>query len=269
MIGISGWLTQMLTGLLEPAERDAVRGDLTESGLTVTRALGEVLGLVARRQAALWYDWRPWVALFGIALPLGVVLSGFVRYVGGPTATYFWLYWDNSRLTDFGDAGFRYGLAKDLAWTLLNYATLAAWSWLGGFTLGSLSRRAAWLTAALFVLTLWLSPLALAETNTYQSGRIFFFSIYRLGWILILETLVISIPALWGARRGVRRGTLSPFRTALWAGAATLLTARWFWGPGTHRLVWLLTLVAVSWPVIYLMADPTTRPRGSRRGGTA
>jgi hypothetical protein len=61
MIRLWWWCIDRLSGMLEPAEREAVRGDLAESGAAAPRALGEVLGLVIRRQAALWKDWRPWI----------------------------------------------------------------------------------------------------------------------------------------------------------------------------------------------------------------
>jgi hypothetical protein len=60
------WLADMVSRLLEPDECDAVRGDLAESGATGGEALRDLLGLVVRRQAALWMDWRPWLALVGL-----------------------------------------------------------------------------------------------------------------------------------------------------------------------------------------------------------
>ncbi|MPY90708.1 MAG: PQQ-binding-like beta-propeller repeat protein [Luteitalea sp.] len=48
---VSWWSVDMVSRLLEADERDAVRGDLTESGASGERALRDVLGLVMRRQA--------------------------------------------------------------------------------------------------------------------------------------------------------------------------------------------------------------------------
>jgi hypothetical protein len=42
-------LVEILSRMLEPDERDAVRGDLAESRETGGQALRDVLGLVARR----------------------------------------------------------------------------------------------------------------------------------------------------------------------------------------------------------------------------
>jgi hypothetical protein len=56
-------LVEMLSRMLDSDERLALRGDLEESGETGLQAVWDVLGLVARQQAALWKDWRPWLAL--------------------------------------------------------------------------------------------------------------------------------------------------------------------------------------------------------------
>jgi hypothetical protein len=55
--------------LLEPPEREAALGDLFEAHESSWEGLLGVLGLLFRRQAALWNDWRPWLASFGVALP--------------------------------------------------------------------------------------------------------------------------------------------------------------------------------------------------------
>jgi len=60
-------LVDVVSRLLEPDERDAVRGDFAESGVTGGKALFDLIGLATRRQAARWKDWRPWLALLGIA----------------------------------------------------------------------------------------------------------------------------------------------------------------------------------------------------------
>src|ERR1700674_1683743 len=74
VISLSCWCADRVSTLLQPDEREAVRGDLAELGAGGGEALREVLGLVARRQAHLWTGWRPWLALIGLAVPLGMVL---------------------------------------------------------------------------------------------------------------------------------------------------------------------------------------------------
>jgi len=71
------WVVDIVSRLLEPDEREAVRGDLTESGARGGQALRDVLGLVVRRQAALWSDWRPW--LTGWSWTSGFVLGSLSR----------------------------------------------------------------------------------------------------------------------------------------------------------------------------------------------
>ena len=53
MTRICWWLADRVSRLLEPDEREAVRGDLEETGAAGGKALRDVLGLAARRQAAL------------------------------------------------------------------------------------------------------------------------------------------------------------------------------------------------------------------------
>ena len=45
---------------LEPAERGVVLGDLAESAPTPLSAFRDLLGLIVRRQVAMWRNWRPW-----------------------------------------------------------------------------------------------------------------------------------------------------------------------------------------------------------------
>lgn len=82
----AGWpLMNVVSRLLEPEEREAVLGDLAEAGKNTRQALPSVLGLVVRRQAALWKNWRPWLAAFGLALPGSILLMG-----DGDTYGRFW-----------------------------------------------------------------------------------------------------------------------------------------------------------------------------------
>src|SRR5437588_1036607 len=72
---LAWWLLNVLARGLEPAERDAVLGDLAESGESAGAALYGLLNLIVRRQAGLWTEWRPWLALFGVAWIAGAPLS--------------------------------------------------------------------------------------------------------------------------------------------------------------------------------------------------
>ena len=94
-------LADLAAKLLEPQERDVVRGDLAECGVSGWRAFLEVLGLVARRQAALWADWRPWIAVIAIVVPIGLMLSYATRWWADAYAIDIQIYtqlWDISYL---------------------------------------------------------------------------------------------------------------------------------------------------------------------------
>jgi len=68
-------LVDILSGMLDADERQAVRGDLAESGESIVRATGDFLGLIVRRQIGLWTEWQPWLALLGVACLAGLPLS--------------------------------------------------------------------------------------------------------------------------------------------------------------------------------------------------
>jgi hypothetical protein len=53
----------------------AVLGDFAESRETGSQALRDLFGLVVRRRAGLWLDWRPWVILVAFVVPLGTLLG--------------------------------------------------------------------------------------------------------------------------------------------------------------------------------------------------
>ena len=55
-------LAEMATIFLAPKDRDAVLGDLAETGASGWSALRSVLGLVVRQQMELWRVWHNWVA---------------------------------------------------------------------------------------------------------------------------------------------------------------------------------------------------------------
>lgn len=88
-------LVEILAGVLDEAEREAVLGDFSESEETGGRALREILGLVVRREAALWVNSRPWVILATLIIPLSVSISVLSRMVSGETAVYAWMYLNN------------------------------------------------------------------------------------------------------------------------------------------------------------------------------
>ena len=134
------WLVGLVSRLLPPEEREIVQGDLLEAGESTWQSALAVLGLIIRREVALWRNWRPWLAAFGLALPSSFLLMGFSLSVsrayqqlaGGP-------------ILHATGIDVRPGFALFLCNVLL----LAAWSWTGGFVVGAVSRRTIWVSAAL------------------------------------------------------------------------------------------------------------------------
>jgi hypothetical protein len=58
-------------------------------------ALGDVLGLLVRRQAAIWADWRLWLAFATLVLPFSFLLAMLAQTVRGESAVYTWMYAKN------------------------------------------------------------------------------------------------------------------------------------------------------------------------------
>jgi hypothetical protein len=85
-------LLEIAARFLDATDRETVLGDLAESGETRSKALREVLGLVVRRQAGLWRDWHPWVALLALTLPVGLLLSLSSASLVGRYDLYLWIF---------------------------------------------------------------------------------------------------------------------------------------------------------------------------------
>ena len=142
MSRISSWMALQLSRSLEPHERDALRGDHAELGVSGGQALYDVLGLVMRRQLQAWKAWPPWLALFAIVLPLGFTFSQASFEIGSaigaePQADWF-------------------------AWALYSALLLlfGIWSWTAGYVMATLSRRAVFVNSGLVALV-WIAVLAM------------------------------------------------------------------------------------------------------------
>ena len=214
----SGWpLVEVAARLLEPREREAVLGDLSEASENVWGGLFAVLGLVTRREAALWKDWRPWLAAFGLALPGSLVLMG----------TSVSISLGYQRVAGPGVLG-RTSLTALLCQILL----LTAWAWTGGFVVGSISRR-----------TLWVSAALSASPCLFCLSRFHIESLSRLSLLLFL------LPAFAGVFQGLRRGRVKLESASIVATAITLMMALSWTGKGP----WILN-AALLWPAWYVVA---------------
>jgi hypothetical protein len=199
MTGLWLALTELFSRQLETRERDAVLGDLAEAGVHGARAWREVSGLVVRRQVALWYDWRPWVALLGMAIPIAFLLRMIAAGVNGMVAINYWTY---------SNFGVRYGSGltawQDIAIFASHCLALIFWAWTTGFALAKFSRRTAVVNGAAFYLV-WLFCMGRQNVIAF-----------------LLPAMVCVLPSLVGLVQGLRTG--APTRHRTFALAATALT---------------------------------------------
>jgi hypothetical protein len=197
-------LAEMATILLALKDRDAVLGDLAETGAGRWSALRSVLGLVVWQQVELWRAWQPWVAscvaFAGSFLLLSVSLGLSV----------------NSRHLLRGGRG--YGSVLCAALLMLS------WAWTSGFVVGSLSGKTRWVSATLCAIPCLSCVLRFEDASVSR-----------------LCVLLFLLPGLVGAVQGVRRVRLS-HRTALTlAIAMTALMSVW---GGMYMRNWFLFLPA-------------------------
>lgn len=264
---------------LEAAERSVVLGDLAESNAGLLESLLSILGLAARRQLALWRDWQPWLALLGIAGLTAGVLSARVFDLDMGISM---------QLRTYLKYGVRYEMGvsadQDIASIACQFLAIVFWCWAGGFTLGALSRRAAWLTGTVFYIVVCLSWFAhhlLFDRIQYAAGH----DRAPLPVLLLLllapvrpVRIAVLLAAGFGAVSGLKRKSLS-FAGAWTAAVAAfavfillLWTGNWYQiaRPGLSNGVWrpepwlnrLLPLFALSWPAAYISA--ISRLRRSR-----
>jgi hypothetical protein len=248
MTGVCGWLVDVVARTLQPEEREAVLGDFAESRESDCQALGDLLGLVGRRQAALWMDWRPWLALFTVVLPLSILLSVISRGWAAGSAIYAWLYVNNWTWGYLESPGARRDLLHYSASFSLDYFTLFCWSWTSGYVLGSLSRRTIAVNGALFCVVLFGELLAVPQRHNPANAAVFSLTFYSMVFPLMLRTMLVLVPVLWGMQRGARRSPLPLLPTLLWAVTIATLTA---WTTRRWQL-WLLPL-ALVWPITYMV----------------
>ena len=201
---ICGRWVDVVSRTLDPAEREAVLGDLAESGVSGHRALREVLGLVVRRQAALWNEWRPWLALAGLVIPFAILLSLFARRTADGSAIYIWLYANNGDWSILANPAFRDDFAGFAAGILWSYLTLMFCSMIGGLVLGILPRRTIPVNGVLFCLTLFVVQLLEARSSPDRgpvNAEVFEPAFYRVIFPLLVQLILVVPPSLWGMRR--------------------------------------------------------------------
>lgn len=284
MISRNCWILALwLASKLDEAERQAVIGDLTESGESGSGALANVLGLMVRRQAATWKDSRLWIVLLLFLLPVSFALCDVAQGVAGESAVYTWMYANNWdwELTKTG--GFWYVFADAASRLSLDCLMVACWSWSAGFLLGCVRNKVQPSMRGALVLLLvffqfvnapqrwwhfWLllsgvPSIPSVDTNAPVTALTF----YRVIFPLVFLGICVALPAMWGMRQRQALSAPRTFRGLLVLGAsASVMTMLLRVPPGLGFLLgasgmhWvsqhpsamrLLTLLAY-WPILYL-----------------
>ena len=242
MNGVLWRMAVMLTRSLCAEEREAVLGDLQESRRGALPALLEITGLVLRRQAQTWHDWRPWFALIGIAVPVGLLLADFALQLARTYDLYTWIA-GNYAVMDLGlleETGLtlRHSSVVFFSYLLL----LLVWSWTGGFALATISGRALWANGAV-VCAVWLLYARMAEPR--------------------MALLLLWACFLHGAKMGRHGGCLTRGRAwVLVAGmfaltAIAIYSAGWWRAGGGFSRQMAVALI-LSWPACYLAVSGYT-----------
>lgn len=188
------WIVQHLAGALTTEERDAVLGDLAESNALPTEAIGDLVGLLVRRQAAEWMHWRAWLAFAGMAVPFAILLRLAATYLSHTSAIYLWMFADNWNPALLDIPGYRHELGRTATSIIGAAAALAFLSWIAGCALVRASRTTRAVNAAVFALL--LIP---AATHDYGVNRaVFALTFYRLIYPLLINALLVIVPCWLG-----------------------------------------------------------------------
>jgi hypothetical protein len=209
-------MVEVLALQLTPAEREAALGDLIETRTTAWCGIREISGLVARRQLQLLDNWRPWVAVFGLALPASFVLMGTSVSV---SSTFQCVRWQVLAAHD---------VLKFLSIALL----LVSASWSAGFVVSSISRKTLWMSAVCCLL-----PCVVC------------FCRFRIESLPRLSLFLFILPAVLGIRHGIRATRISLGFAAVLAVATTM------WMILTWSKGFCLFDAALLWPPWYIVAS--------------
>lgn len=295
MISPKSWAVALwLSRFLCQADREAVLGDLTESGESGGGAIENILGLVVRRWTTDLFDMQVWFAVGFVILPISYLLSAIAQNTAGIGAVYSWMYLNNWDWALTRNPGFWHLLRE----TAIDYGIacllLACWSWSGGFLIGRLrnanlrANRIAFsvLLAALFLVDVparliqfWMSshgvPLgpALPDVNAPVTANVFYHRFFP--WIVL--AMLVILPGLSGIRHGNRSLVLERKIRGILVTAATIsalillihvpgfnllfgATVRdWLWrNRGAMQVLPLLS----CWPLFYVVANGFGRYQG-------
>jgi hypothetical protein len=208
-------LIAALSQLLPRDEREAVLGDLTEANESPRQIMLGLLGLVVRRQIALWQNWQPWLAAFGLALPGCFLLMGASFSV---VSTLQRTHWGVTAEPD---------TARNL---MTGVFLLIAWSWTAGLAASCLSRR-----------TLWASGVAALVPGLHCLARFQDESLSRFSLFLFV------LPAVLGVWQGINHPRIGRRLATV---AAAMVTGLTIFGR-SEGFSWFDA--ALLWPVWYVV----------------
>ena len=253
MSGALWWLAERLSGSLEAGEREAVIGDIAESGANGAQALRDVLDLVVRR------NWRVWLTLAALAGQA----YGLLIFVAAPLRDFdiWWKY--GVRNEDGLSAG------QDLIALTCHCASLICYAWSSGFALAFFCRRKIHVKASLLYLIwlCWLFSLTARSRLPLHSAAL----------LVTMEALLIVFPSLRGMRKGSGAQVIGFAQSGLLASATAttaalaIWTSTWslnaieVWSEGQIRteISWLtqvlLPFAILNWPVAYLAMSARRR----------
>ncbi len=187
---MSGILINLLARMLDAKEREAVLGDLAESGEPGGRALIGLLGLVVRRQLAGLMQWRR-VSALSLAVALGWCLGLAVVRGSRLFSLDFWIVLNHKDLDPAVLAENGMSLHHSIIAVTRGTLIMVAGSWTSGYALAWLSRRA-----------LAVSLLFLATIAYYPLRFIVHFEDFG----LLISLLVLEmLPAIAGMVSGGRK----------------------------------------------------------------
>jgi hypothetical protein len=271
------WLVDAMSAALDRDERVATRGDLTESAVPAWRAVHEMLGLVLRRQLAVWAHLGPWLALLTVAVPTGIAIAHLGQFWADGNAAYLWMYATGAgpqslRHTIWGGAPEPTALVP---WLCLNAITVAGWAWVAGVAARSMAGNATLLVAPAFLAALVLGTPTVSVggfSHSAPSATLVYGAVVP----VVLRVCLVALPLLAGLihagrlpSRRIRvlmvvavglltlRG-LPSLEVALQSGWTSALVERGHWATR-------LGLAAITmWPPVYLLFRPEARGRYSR-----
>ena len=218
----------VVSRLLAPSEREAALGDLEEAGSNDWRGIVEILDLYVRCRIVLWKSWRPWVAAFGLAIPLSLTLMGLSVSIANAGQQ-----WVNGNILN----GSSVALGPGLALLLSNIILLTAWSFTGAFVMGTISRRTVRISVALSFV-----PCAFCLAR------------FRIESLSRFCLLLFILPAAWGLIYGLRVARIRLRSAVFFATLITVLTIPAWSTKGAWIPNW-----ALSWPAWYLVATSIRR----------